>query len=463
MVLVLGVAARGCADGDADTGADTGADEAPLVEDPTWYRDIAPIVAERCGGCHREGGVAPVSFETYEQTAPWAELMIEAVEVGLMPPFAAHESGSCTPPAPWRDDPRLDDRERALLIAWVEDGAPAGDPETAAPLPSPHELALTEPDLRLVPTQPVEVTGDRDQFLCFVLDPALEEDRYVSAVQLVPGNERVVHHALVYADPEAQFGALAGDNGWFECDPGGLYGESLISAWAPGGLPHRAPEGSATRLRAGAQLVMSVHYHPTGAPEIDPGTALELEWYDGEPEQLSELALIGNFTDERLQPGPNDPDLTAFWIPAGAERHSELMIVPLPPELPELRVWMVGAHMHYLGVDAQIALLRPDAEDPAARQECLLHAPRYQFEWQRTYAYDAPTEQLPVARGGDHLLIRCEYNNSLKNPSLAPLLAERGLTEPVGVGLGDGTLDEMCLGVFGVVYPRELADEEWRP
>ena len=142
---------------------------------------------------------------------------------------------------------------------------------------------------------------------------------------------------------------------------------------------------------------------------------------------------------------------------------TELMAIPLPPELPELRVWMVGAHMHYLGVNAQVALIRPDAEDPRDQQECLLSAPRYQFEWQRTYAYDAPTDALPIARGGDTLLIRCEYDNSLDNPALAEVLAERGLDAPVDVELGDGTLDEMCLGVFGVIYPRALADEGWRP
>ena len=80
-----------------------------------------------------------------------------------------------------------------------------------------------------------------------------------------------------------------------------------------------------------------------------------------------------------------------------------------------------------------------------------------------SYAYDAPTDALPIARGGDTLLIRCEYDNSLDNPALAEVLAERGLDAPVDVELGDGTLDEMCLGVFGVIYPRALADEGWRP
>lgn len=459
---VLLAALAGCGDEAAATSEHEPDADAPVTE-PTWHRDIAPIVVARCGACHREGGLAPLPLRSYEDAAPWAALMLEAVERGQMPPFAADATETCAPRRPWRDDPRLEPTELELLRAWVEDGAPEGDPGDAAPLPPAPELALTDPDLHLAPPASVTVDGDRDQFLCFVLDPQLTEDRYLRAAQLVPGNERVVHHALVFADPDAKYGALAGEDGWFECDPGGLYGDALIAAWAPGGLPHRTPEGTATRLRAGTQLVLSVHYHPTGAPELDPGTALELEWYDGEPEQLSELALLGNFTDERLLPGPSDPGIPAFWIPAGAARHSELMAIPLPPELPELRVWMVGAHMHYLGVNAQLALIRPDAEDPRDQQECLLSAPRYQFEWQRTYAYDAPTDALPIARGGDTLLIRCEYDNSLDNPALAEVLAERGLDAPVDVELGDGTLDEMCLGVFGVIYPRALADEGWRP
>lgn len=76
---------------------------------------------------------------------------------------------------------------------------------------------------------------------------------------------------------------------------------------------------------------------------------------------------------------------------------------------------------------------------------CLLHTPAYDFAWQRFYTYQAPIEALPALRPGDTLKMRCVYNNSTSNPVLVKALSDQGLKAPVDVGIGDTTLDEMCL------------------
>jgi hypothetical protein len=91
-------------------------------------------------------------------------------------------------------------------------------------------------------------------------------------------------------------------------------------------------------------------------------------------------------------------------------------------------------------------------EQPA--EECLLQTPHWDFNWQRGYLYDAPLEQLPTAGPGDVLEFRCTYDNSLDNPFVRQALVERGMSEPTEVRLGEQSLDEMCLGLFAVAYPR---------
>ena len=75
----------------------------PKVEGPTWHQDIAPLLADRCGACHIEGGVGPFSIETYESTAAWGFAIDDAVQSGRMPPFFADET-ECAMPAPLKDD-----------------------------------------------------------------------------------------------------------------------------------------------------------------------------------------------------------------------------------------------------------------------------------------------------------------------------------------------------------------------
>src|SRR5947208_16736084 len=75
----------------------------------------------------------------------------------------------------------------------------------------------------------------------------------------------------------------------------------------------------------------------------------------------------------------------------------------------------------------------------------LLAIPRWDFDWQRMYRYDAPIDQPPAVSPGDVMTIRCTYDNTLGNSKLAASLHEQGLTQPQNVQLGETTLDEMCL------------------
>jgi hypothetical protein len=417
---------------------------------PTWYQDIAPTVVAKCSGCHRAGGVAAFSLATYEEAAPWAMALANAVETRRMPPFAADDTAECQMGHAWKEDLRLSDQERQDLRAWADAAAPEGDPAAAAPVPEPPPVELTTVDTTLAMDASVVIGGEHDEFLCFSLDPELTEDRYLQALQIVPGNERIVHHVLIYVDLEGGSAELAGPDGSFPCEGGSLEGE-LIGAWAPGAMPARTPEGSGMRVPAGARLVMNVHYHPTGAgDEVDDSTAIQIDWLDARPAWVAQLALVGN--GDGLQPGPNDESGVEFRIPAGVSGHTETHLVEVPPQYPELRLWAIGAHMHYVGVDMLIGIQRNTS--PGPETECLLHTPYYSFEWQRLYTYDNTLDGAVRVAGGDVLYLRCTYDNTMNNPGVVEALGQQGLDAPVEVRLGEETLDEMCLGVFGIAVPN---------
>jgi hypothetical protein len=113
---------------------------------------------------------------------------------------------------------------------------------------------------------------------------------------------------------------------------------------------------------------------------------------------------------------------------------------------------MVGTHMHYVGVDMKISIVR-DGEE-----HCWIQTPRWDFGWQRLYDVDAPLEQMPVVQGGDVIKLRCTYDNTLNNPFLVDVLAQQGLTEPITVGVGESSLEEMCAMLFGIATNLPLED-----
>lgn len=441
------------------------ADGAAVVADAsaggvTYNKDVAPIIQARCQTCHTEGGIAPFALTTYLHARNMAGAIVEETSAKRMPPWGAHDTGECTPPLPWQNDERLTEAQIATIKAWSDTGMAEGNPADLPVATPPTKIELATPNIELVPTSTYTPIGSKDQFRCFVLDPKITERQYLNGSYFIPGNPKIVHHALLFSDPNRQSLKKASVGESYDCFGGpGISSNALLGAWAPGSRPSEFPPDAGTPIEPNTLFVMQVHYHPHAGVMAPDSTKVQLRYTASTPTYFGYALLQGNYQSDAtisgtgLMSGPDDPTKgVAFEIPAGTTAHTETMVFTVPEKIggfatPPLHLSGIGAHMHYVGVDEKIWVERKDGTS-----QCLLQEPRWDFNWQRSYSYDAAFDKLPILNPGDKVKMRCTYNNTLDNLAVAGALKQQGLTAPQNVKLGETTLDEMCLGAFQVLF-----------
>ena len=436
-------------------GGGLGCSSSPPSEPATWHQDVAPILAAHCNSCHQAGGIGPFPLDDFDTARANARRMLHQIEIGAMPPFDAREERDCTPRFGWVDDPRLSDDELATLRAWVDHDFLLGEP---AEVPAPPNLELAGATATLRPAEGFATSGPRDQFICYLLDPEITDDvAWLTGWQVRPELAEVVHHAVLTRLPVGQMQdelvAAHGIGRPYECSissPGDL----VIHTWVPGNQAVQLPAGVGTPLPRGTKLGMQVHYHPANQAHAPDRTAVDVRITSEWPSKSYYQYSIGNaLFPPQLLPGPGDGgDVPIFKIPAGAKDHVETMQLKVPPQpSPELRILSVTPHTHLVATHTSAKLTRPVARGADPQRECLSNGD-WNFDWQRTYTYDAPLEELPSFAAGDLLELQCKWDNSLTNPFVQRMLADVGLPpRPVDIFYGEETTGEMCVVFFGLV------------
>jgi mono/diheme cytochrome c family protein len=366
--------------------------DAPPSGQPSYSRDVAPILAEHCVSCHRPGDIAPMSLRSYDEVRPWVKSIRKAVEAGVMPPWHADPTYGT-----WENDRRLSDVERDTLLRWIKQGAPAGAAAASAVPADVNEgegpWRLGTPDLA-VKFEKVDLpAGGPDQFKDLRQSNPLTEDKWVRAVEIKPGDRRVVHHVIVYVLDEGQ----EAPNGW-------------LGAWAAGMEPMVFPEGTGRLLKKGSRLVADMHYHPTDEATQDE-TTIGVHFLDREPGKELVNLWVQN---------------SSFKIPAGAADYEVRSSYTFRQDSV---VHALLPHMHYRGKDFTYTAVYPDG-----RREVLLKVPAYDFNWQTIYQLAAPLE-LPE---GTRIECVAHYDNSKAN---------RANPDPTkDVTFGNQSFDEMMIG-----------------
>jgi mono/diheme cytochrome c family protein len=377
----------------------------------TYSKDVAPILWKNCAGCHRPGEVGPFSLLKFQDAAKRADFLASITAERRMPPWKAAEGYG-----EFRDEHRLTQHEIDLIGRWAAEGAPEGNP---ADLPEPPKFVdgwqLGEPDLVLEMSEDFTVPADgSDIYQCFVIPIPITENKTVSAVEFRPGNRRVVHHGILYLDSNGA--ARAKD----EKEPGqgyrsfggpGIMPTGGLGGWAPGVTTKKLPEGIGKYLRKGCDLVMQIHYHPTGKVEKD----------------RSRVGIYFAKSEAKTLLGGMAIMSTGLNIPAGAAKHRvTAQCEPLPVDIKALAVY---PHMHLLGRQMKVY-----AETPDGKQLPMVWVKDWDFNWQGAYAFAEPL-RLPK---GSIICVEAEYDNSSGNP-------HNPNSPPKLVTWGEETTDEMCL------------------
>jgi len=390
--------------------------DAGKTKKPTFTRDVAAILQKHCQACHRPGQVGPFPLETYEHARKRAADIASVVAEKQMPPWK-----------PARDyGPRLKDErgltavEIGILKAWAEAGAPRGDEkDIPPPVKFPDGWQLGTPDLVLEMPEKFEVpAAGPDIYRCFVLPTNLPKDVYLSAVDFRPGNRRVTHHMMAFIDTEG--GARLRDKG----DPGPGYTEFSgpgaevfgdLGGWLAGTDPAHLPAGVGRLFPRGADVILQIHYHPTGRRETD-RTRLGL-YFSRKPVRQTLHWNNASCPDIVLPAGKSCVPIKASWY------------VPVDTE-----ALAVTPHMHQLGRD-----IRMFAILPGGRKQPLIHISDWDPAWQATYYFEKPVT-LPK---GSVVHIAAQFDNSdhPRNPHRPPRV----------VRWGHGVKEEMCIGYIGVV------------
>ncbi len=383
---------------------------------PTYTRDILPILQRSCQNCHRRDHVGPFALDSYEQARKRAFDIAAVAGDRSMPPWKPVAGGG----PKLKHDPTLTKEALAQFHAWAEAGAPRGEEkDSPAPVVFREGWTLGTPDLVLEMTEDFQVPASGpDLYRCFVIPTKLRRDASISAVEYLPGNRRVVHHIMAFLDTSGA-GRERDDAepgpGYTSYAGAGVEVEGDLGGWAAGNVPHLLPQGVGRQVPARSDVLLQVHYHPSGKPEVD-RTRLGIYFCKQPVQQTLHWA---NATNDRfrLPPGESNIEVKATWnVPA------------------DLEALAVTPHMHQLGRD-----FRMTVRYPGGGSQDLLHIDDWDPNWQNTYYFEKRV-QLPK---GSIVKIVAHYDNSAhaRNPHNPPKL----------VTAGPEVTDEMCVGYIGVV------------
>ena len=358
----------------------------------TFNRDVAPIIFKRCAPCHRPDQAAPFSLLNYTDVKKRTTQIAEVTAKRIMPPW---------PPEPdygrFQAERRLSEDELRTLQRWIAEGAIEGNASDLPAAPKwPDGWYLGTPDLVATMPRPFTLPAEgRDVYRNFVVHVPTTERRYVRAMELRPGNSRIVHHGFIFIDETGQARRLDGQ----EAQPGPPHGtrmpEGQFLSYQPGRLPVLAPDGLAWTLEKGCYLVLQLHLKPTGKPEV------------------LQASVGFYFTDRAPTNPPIKLGLTSLTIdiPAGESNYvvRDSFVLPVDAE-----VIAVLPHAHYLARE-----LKGFASLPNGATTPLILIRNWDFNWQGDYRYAEP---VPLPKGSS-VTMQYTYDNStnnLRNPNHPP-------------------------------------------
>lgn len=402
----------------------------------TFTEDVASIVYNQCSTCHRPGEIGPMNLTNYEEIKSYGQTIKAVTSLRYMPPWQPDSGYSRV-----MNENFLTDDQIETIANWVDNGMPEGPISAEPPFPDyPEGSLLGKPDLVLNFAEThIHKGNNQDEYRYFVLPTGLSEDKIVKAIELRPGNSKIVHHSLFFEDRSgtvAQYDAQTPEYGFdafssaFDISQVLLYDQ--YPGYVPGTKPLYYPEGLGQMLHAGSDLIMQMHYAPSSVDETDL-SSVNIFFAD-EEEQVDRIVK-----DRIMLPSDLPGGFFNFTLsPEQVRSFHGTWTVNQPISLMGL-----SPHMHLLGTDWEVYIEKPDGT-----RENMISIPEWDFNWQGAYYFP----KFIIAPVGSVIHAIAGYDNTsenVNNPSNPPQF----------VSWGENTTDEMYyLPLFYVTY--EDGDED---
>ena len=351
---------------------------------PSYIADIAPILADNCATCHREGGIAPFAMDSHTMVQGWSPMIREVLMTKRMPP--GQIDGHI---GEFINDRLITDEEVRNVIAWADAGAPKdGDTDPLTELTwSTSKWSLSDkPDLVLkVPSQQVPATGVleyRDVAVKIDLDG---KDRWIRGTEYIPGDRTVLHHTINSLSFPEEVGKRRGRN-----NPD----KASITAYIPGGTAAFNPPNTGGLLKDGSVLNLNLHYTTNGRETVDE-SEIGLWFY---PE--------GEIPTERMS-GRCACIFPNTWtnIPSNDPAFEQTATITIGKDA---NIYSYLPHMHFRG-----KYMRFYADYPDGSSEELINIAQFNYAWQMSYTYAEP-KFVPA---GTKITAVGAFDNSAQNPA----------------------------------------------
>jgi mono/diheme cytochrome c family protein len=401
---------------------------APGQPQVTFTKDVAPIFQENCQACHRPGSIAPMSLLTYAESRPWARSIKQKVLAREMPPWFIDKNVGVQH---FSNDRSLTDKQIETITAWVDAGAPEGNPRDMPPprtFPAENVWQIGAPDLIVaLPKDVIVKAKGPDQWPDILVDPKLTEDRYIQGVQIIPTKGfSVVHHIRTSivepTDEGVGSGRLDDTDGSLEVGEQGVF----LNEYAIGKQGDVFPEGSGRLIKAGTKINFQLHLHSTGT-DTPTNVALGLKFY---PVGYTPKHVISSTTVSApqvdIRPHTDNIRSDGYLVLKKAAR-----LLSFQP------------HMHNRGKAECL-----EAIYPTGRVETLSCA-RFRFNWHLNYVYR--DDVAPLLPAGTVLHSIMWHDNTAKNPFNPDPDAQ--------ITYGQRTIDEMGSAWLSWYY---MSDEDFK-
>jgi hypothetical protein len=391
----------------------------------SYSTDIAPILSNSCLRCHSPGnlGTSQFAMTNYNSILAKAPKMRTEILAGRMPPWHADYDYQT-----FDNDFSLSPAQAAMLISWIDAGAPRGtgsDPLTNPPPPIDYPFAwpaaLGTPDIIMpvgnesipasgvIPYQTVNVT---------YTGPTV----WLRAAVVLPGTVPVVHHILAYNKS---------DNNTIQ---------TFMTGYVPGAYLGAFPAGTGKLLTNNTTIQFQLHYKANGTATND-ASLLGFYTMPGPPTNSA------GFTNALIETSSYS---TSFCVPTNS---NDYQFVANSSPTAKIRLYEFSPHLHARGKAFKYEAIYPAGHNPAS--EILLSVPYYEFNWQTAYRLAQPKD-LPA---NTVIRVTAHWDNSIQNAALMELYNEQGGTNPNWPLYSPNYVNHPPLCPSGIIFDQQTWDE----